>query len=213
MPDLLEIENIASNTPIKTVVLSGISTTVLFSALDACRRIYDWTYAGDPLDNAQIDRLYEILAIANRELMLSMIGQIQATASPTLPAGCLWCDGGIYEKDDYPDLYAALAPAFIISPSQFSTPDLRGKFPRAAVASADIGNTGGEAAHTLSIGEIPSHSHTIPFTATTLALEPGEVTVTTPVPILTAFTGDTGGGGSHNNLPPYFDLGYYIVAV
>jgi microcystin-dependent protein len=213
MPDLLEVENIASNTPVRTVELSGISSTVLFSALDACRRIYDWTYGGEPLTNAQIDRLYEILAIANRELMLTHIGEIKMTAAPELPAGCLWCDGGIYDRVDYPDLYAAIAPAFIISADEFFVPDLRGKFPSGAVVVGDVGQTGGEAAHTLSVGEIPSHSHTIPFTATTLALEPGEVTVTTPVPILTANTGDTGGGGSHNNIPPYLSLGYYIVAV
>jgi len=213
MPDLLEIENIASNTPLKTVVLSGISTTVLFSALDACRRIYDWTHDGQPLDSNQINELYEILAIANRELMLSQIGEIKMTASPTLPGGCLWCDGSTYEKADYPDLYAALGAAFILSSTQFFVPDLRGKFASGTVALSDVGETGGEAAHTLTIGEIPSHSHTIPLTATTLALEPGEVTVTTPIPILTANTGDTGGGGSHNNIPPYLALNYFIVAV
>ncbi len=213
MPDLLEIDNIASNTPVKTVVLSGISTTVLFSTLDAARRIYDWTYGGQPLDDDQINRVYEILAIANRELMLSQIGEIKMTASAELPPGCLWCDGGTYEKVDYPDLYAALAPAFIVSADEFSVPDLRGKFASGAVVVSDVGQTGGEATHTLDIGEIPSHSHTIPLTATTLALEPGEVTVTTPIPILTANTGDTGGGGSHNNIPPFISLAFYIVAV
>jgi len=213
MPDLLEIEIIASNTPTRTVTLSGISVTVLFSLLTAGERISDW-WAGDaPLDQAQIDQLQAWLAGANKELMVSQIGEIKATAGTIIPAGCLLCDGGTYDRVDYPDLYAVLASAFIVDSDQFTVPDLRERFIYGASTSAGIGATGGEAAHTLSVGEIPSHSHTIPLTATTLALEPGEVTVTTPIPILTANTGDTGGDGSHNNIPPYLSLGYYIVAV
>jgi len=212
MPDMLEIENIASNTPLRTVALSGISATVLFSALDAANRIHDWTYGGRPLDNAQIDLMYEWLALARRELMLVQIGDIKATAAATIPDGCLFCDGATYAKADYPGLYAVLAPPFIIDSDTFFVPDLRGKFPSGALALSDVGTTGGEAAHTLDVTEIPSHSHTIPLTATTLAVEPGEVTVLTPVPILTSNTGDTGGGGSHNNIPPFLAVAYYIVA-
>jgi len=212
MPDMLEIENIASNTPLRTVALSGISATVLFSALDAANRIHDWTYGGLPLDNAQIDLMYEWLALARRELMLVQIGDIKATAAATIPEGCLICDGASYERVDYPGLYAALAAPFILDADTFIVPDLRERFIYGADGTIGIGTQGGETAHTLTIGEIPSHSHTIPLTATTLAVEPGEVTVTTPVPILTADTGNTGGDGSHNNIPPYLALQYYIVA-
>lgn len=213
MPNLLEINNIASDTPPRTVTLSGISVTVLFSCLNAADRLHDWWGDAGDLSQAEIDQINAYLGNARKELMVSQIGEIKATASATLPDGCLWCDGGIYEKVDYPDLYAALVSAFIVDSDRFKTPDLRDNFVFGASSPAGIGATGGEATHTLDVGEIPSHSHTIPLTATTLALEPGEVTVTTPIPILTANTGDTGGGGSHNNIPPYLSLGYYIVAV
>ena len=213
MPDLLEIENIASSTPSRTVTLSGISVTVLFSALNAAKRISDW-WAGDvPLDSIQIDKLDAWLALAYKELMVSRIGEIIVSAASAAPDGCLFCDGSTYDRVDYPDLYTSLPAAFILSPDQFFVPDLRGKFISGAVVVSDVGQTGGEATHTLSVGEIPSHSHTIPLTATTLAVEPGEVTVQTPVPLPTTNTGDTGGGGSHNNLPPFLELMYYIVAV
>jgi microcystin-dependent protein len=213
MPDLLEIENIASNTPPRTVVLSGMSATVLFSALDAAKRIHDWWSGDDELSPAQIDQLQTILGNANKELMVVQIGEVKATAAGTIPAGCLLCDGGTYERVDYPDLYAALAPAFIVDADTFITPDLRSRFVWGSDSSFPIGSTGGAATHTLDVSEMPTHSHTIPLTATTLALEPGEVTVTTPIPFLTQNTGDTGGGAPHNNMPPYLALRYYIVAV
>lgn len=213
MPDLLEIENIASNTPQRTVVLSGMSATVLFSALDAAKRIHDWWAGDDALSPAQIDELQTILGNANKELMVVQIGEVKATAAATIPPGCLLCDGATYAKVDYPDLYAALAAPFIVDANSFVVPDLRERFIYGALSNSNIGDQGGEATHTLTVGEMPTHSHTIPLTATTLALEPGEVTVTTPIPILTQNTGDTGGGGSHNNIPPFLALAYYIVAV
>lgn len=213
MPDLLEIETIASNTPTRTVTLSGMSVTVLFSVLNAANRIFDWNYGDLPLDPAQIDEMYDILATATRELMISQIGEIKATAAATIPDGCLVCDGATYAKVDYPDLYATLAPAYIVDADTFIVPDLRSRFVRGSDVSFPIGATGGEATHTLTVGEIPSHSHSIPATATTLAVEPGEVTVLTPIPIITSNTGDTGGDGSHNNIPPYVALQYYIVAL
>lgn len=213
MPDVLEIEYIASNTPQRTVVLSGISATVIFSALNAGFRISDW-WAGDaPLDQTQKDQVYAWLALANKELMVSQVGEIKMTAAGAIPPGCLFCDGGNYAREDYPELYSVLAAAFIIDADTFKVPDLRGNFVYGASSPLFVGNAGGEATHTLSLGEIPTHSHTIPLTTTTLAVEPGEVAVLSPVPILTSSTGDAGGGGSHNNLPPYLELIFYIVAV
>lgn len=213
MPDLLEIETIASNTPTRTVTLSGMSVTVLFSVLNAANRIFDWNYGDLPLDPAQIDQMYDILAIATRELMISQIGEIKATAAATIPNGCLVCDGATYAKVDYPELFAALSPIFRVDSDTFVVPDLRERFILGSDVLQPVGTSGGEATHTLTVGEIPSHSHTIPATTTTLAVEPGEVTVITPIPLISANTGDTGGDGSHNNIPPYLALQYYIVAL
>lgn len=213
MPNMLEIIEIASNTPFRTVTLSGVSVTVLFSALDGANRLHDW-WATDGLPTIEEwDIITSWLAGARKELMMSLRGQIFATAGDIAPIGCLLCDGTTYEKIDYPDLYAALAPAFIVDADSFTVPDLRERFVYGAPSGADIGLQGGEALHTLSVDELPAHSHSIPTTTTSLALEPGEVPVLSPVPIIPSATGDTGAGSPHQNLPPYLYLAYYIVAV
>lgn len=212
MPNLAAVEAIASQNPTRTVVLSGLSATVLFSALDAANRLFDWQGAGWDLTLAEVNRIMEILDNARHELMTVQLGEIKMTVAATIPAGCLLCDGATYDTVDYPDLYAVLDPAFILSAEQFSVPDLRGKFPRGSVAFSDVGETGGEATHTLTLDEIATHSHSIPATITTLAVEPGEVAVLSPIPLVPAFSGDSGGGGGHNNLPPYISIQFYIVA-
>ena len=57
--------------------------------------------------------------------------------STEIPTGWLLCDG------------------------QNNTPDLRDRFIVGAGNSYSVGNTGGEATHTLTVAEMPSHSHGI----------------------------------------------------
>lgn len=212
MPDLAIVESIASNTPTRTVTLSGMTVTVLFSCLDAANRLYDWQGAGFDLTPAEIDQIEAILAEARRELMASLVGQVVMWAGENAPENFLLCDGATYARADYPALYDALAAFFIVDSANFVVPDLRDRFVLGGATAGDVGASGGEETHTLLESEIPSHSHSIPATATTLAVEPGEVTVLTPIPIITSSTGNTGGSGAHNNMPPFVTLRYYIVA-
>jgi microcystin-dependent protein len=212
MPNLADVEAIASSTPIRTVTLSGLTVTVLFSALDAADRLYDWQGAGFDLTPAEVDEIEAILAKARHELMTTLVGQIITWAGMDAPPNCLLCDGTAYTREDYPVLYAAIDSIYHVDPDHFVVPDLRARFILGGTSSSDIGIEGGEENHVLTTGEMPSHDHTIPLTVTTLALEPGEVAVLSPVPILTSSTGSTGGGSSHNNMPPYTTMAYFIVA-
>lgn len=140
------------------------------------------------------------------------VGLVLPFAGDTPPDAYLLCDGGDYATADYPELFSVVGYSFGGASDRFNVPSLGSRSVVGSGGGFSFGSSGGEASHTLDASEIPSHAHTIPLTATTLAVEPGEVTVLTPVPFFTQNTGDTGGGSSHNNMPPYLTLSYCIYA-
>jgi len=140
------------------------------------------------------------------------VGMIFPFSSETPPDGYLLCDGSNYSEEDYPELFAVIGTIYGGGSGNFNVPNIVNGVVVGSGDLYEIASIGGETSHVLTESEIPSHSHTIPLTATTLAIEPGEVTVLTPIPIFTQNTGNTGGGSSHNNLQPYIALPYIIYA-
>lgn len=65
------------------------------------------------------------------------------------------------------------------------------------------GSTGGAAEHTLTVEELPSHSHTIRLTAETVAQGSYYSRVSSDGTEVSTPMGSTGGNQSHNNMPPY----------
>lgn len=92
-----------------------------------------------------------------------------------------------------------------VSPQTFlggTWQQIQGQFLLAASGSYPAGSTGGEAQHTLTVDEIPSHQHEIQYMASNEAGSEwsGQAgTCTTK----TGTTGFVGGGQAHNNMPPY----------
>ena len=104
----------------------------------------------------------------------------------------------------------------------FNVPDLRGRFPlgkddlggssadRVTAPEADIiGDGSGAESHTLTIPEMPSHTHTLPIDAPGAPV-PGIEPVTTSTSGVPLVTLPEGGGGAHNNMSPYQTVGYII---
>lgn len=84
----------------------------------------------------------------------------------------------------------------------------------AAGTAYPAGSTGGEATHTLELGEIPRHSH-VQMGYTNIAREGTKygqtrVSVSQTWGEPTIQTGMTGGSQPHNNMPPYFAMPFWI---
>lgn len=90
---------------------------------------------------------------------------------------------------------------------QNGTPDLRGRFVFGGGGTHAVRSTGGEENHTLTIGEMPSHSHEV---MVGFEIEGASFNVLSPDSgqTRTSKTYSTGGSKPHNNMPPYYTLCY-----
>lgn len=141
----------------------------------------------------------------------SMIGAIVPSVTADTPPGCLELDGATYNGELFPLLYDVLDAYWLNGDGTFTVPDLRGRFPLALSASHTMGDGGGAETVTLDVSEMPSHNHDIGNTLISAAVMPGEGPVLIPNPIGTV-TGNRGGGGAHDNMPPYVALRYVLIA-
>lgn len=163
----------------------------------------------------------------NREFMglwldyigaLEMIGAVIPMITDVLPSFMLWADGETYLRADYPTLYGSLPAAFIIDADHFFVPDLRGRVVIGSGAGdglteRTLGETGGEEEHTLTVGELASHTHGIYADAIFQAITPVDPNRAYTESIVTVKeTAATGGDEAHNNMQPYFALRFAIVA-
>lgn len=218
--ELSALQDLAADFSSGIYRLSPTSLAVLFYATPYLTRRFNWIDRTQPLDEVTDSDWDTISAYVDNllyEAKKPMIGYIMPYITDSPPPNVLACDGSNYLRVDYPELYAVLASVFIVDADTFTVPDLRGRTVIGAGSGAGlstyaVGASVGEEDHTLNETEMPSHSHTIQYTITTLVLEPGEVTALTPVPLLTAFTGDTGGDLPHNNIQPSYALNYGVIA-
>ena len=96
------------------------------------------------------------------------------------------------------------------------TPNLRDRFIIGSGSSYSIGSIGGETAHTLTIAEMPSHTHKLRIRSSLLPAS----NITDVDPVRLSISGDwfgvvrstenTGEDQPHNNLPPYYALAFIM---
>jgi microcystin-dependent protein len=76
--------------------------------------------------------------------------------------------------------------------------------------SGSLAQIGGEAYHTLTINEIPAHTHTYQRASNSSTGTGGGVHAWRDETTFTTNTGTAGGSSPHNNLPPYYALCYIM---
>lgn len=183
----------------------------LITALFLLSQPYNWEQIGTATPQEAADCFSEAMATLRWGGL--MIGAIIPYVSTNPPDLTIACDGGTYNRVDYPLLYAALDSAYIIDADTFTTPNLNGRAVIGADGTYTVNSTGGSATHTLDISEIPSHDHTyIPPTLNVDMETPGAPDLFAAGVGLPTVTGATGGGGAHNNMQPYIALNWAIVA-
>lgn len=192
----------------RTLQLRPSLWAVVFDTLQRLGDEYSWIQ-DDPSAATTADVVAEINKATDETVFAGcfMIGDVKTVARD--PADFeLLCDGSIYERVDYPDLYAVIDPAFIIDADTFAVPDLLDRF---TLNGTGIGDSGGESSHVLTVAELPAHTHLYDNpTGTGLFVAPGEVpAVIAAVP---SATSSTGGGDAMPIMPPYLTLLPVIVA-
>lgn len=208
------------------VFLDAWSISLLGSILSQGMPLYFWENEQHPLTQAEQNDLDNRLATAGGQLMNTMVGLIMPVMTAEAPQGTLWCDGATYNRIDYPNLYDALDPVFIIDADMFTVPDLRDRFTVGASAAKPVGETGGSFEHTQTESELVPHTHTnLPHAHSEVTATPIVVTIGLEVPVASAIPGigvtgstsvsiDSSGGGSPMDItPPFLALKYVVVAL
>lgn len=151
------------------------------------------------------------------------LGEIKMVPWGFAPRGWALCNGQVLPISQNQALFSILGTTYGgDGRTTFALPDFRARVPLHQGPSAPIGSAGGEAAHTLTLGEMAHHWHG----ATGAPVAPnqpgpsGNLWAQSQSAYLTAAGNSTmdsagcapaGGGQAHPNLPPYLVLNFIIA--
>jgi microcystin-dependent protein len=140
------------------------------------------------------------------------------------PRGWALCDGQLLPINQNQGLFSLLGTTYGGDGRvNFGLPNLQGRTPVHMGAGHTLGERGGEQAHTLSIAEIPTHTHVL--SGTTVTTNPSPVSANNylaptasmygaPVNLTSLTTGSvapTGGSQAHLNMQPFLVLNFSIA--
>lgn len=189
---------------------------------------HDMTIGGD-LDvsgNLKAKAFYASDNFYLQGYVLIPAGTIIQSAAVNVPGGWLSCNGASLHISDYQALFNAIQYTYGGGEDMFMLPDMRGRVAvgvgnGAGLSNRQLGASAGEETHTLTVGEIPSHTHALKrrMNDGTDAYDPSNSKATESSACTTDRefqnpinfnTYSTGGSGSHNNMQPYLVLQYLI---
>ncbi len=152
------------------------------------------------------------------------VGEIRMFAGNFAPAGWMFCEGQLLPISEYETLFNLIGTTYGgDGQSTFALPDLRGRLPVHFGNSSVLAETGGAEEITLTVNQIPAHSH--PFLASadnTTVPNPGGNTIGTPLTTTPFFAAapnlalapqsipSVGGSQPHTNFQPYLCVNFII---
>ena len=152
------------------------------------------------------------------------VGEIRMFAGNFAPAGWMFCEGQLMPISENETLFNLIGTTYGgDGQSTFGLPDLRGRIPLHFGGGSTLAETGGVETVTLTVSQIPAHSH--PNLATTNSADTPNVANALPATgvISELYWGDpgdvncapqaissTGGSQPHNNFQPYLCVDFII---
>lgn len=151
------------------------------------------------------------------------IGQLILAPFGFAPRGWAQCNGQVFNINQYQALFSLLGTYFGGNGIQnFALPNLQGRTPIGMNTAYPMGASGGEVLHTLTQGEVPSHTHTLQAattgadanTPTGTILAGGGANIFVPSANLKAMQAQTlgvVGGLPHENRQPFLVMNWCIA--
>jgi len=153
------------------------------------------------------------------------LSEIRLMSFSFAPKGWALCDGQLLPINQNQGLFSLLGTTFGGNGMvNFALPDLRGRTPIHVGSGHTLGERGGEQAHTLSIAEIPTHTHVLNVSkdnATASTPSPGVLMAqasidmyrnpNNPVALDAESISNIGGSQAHLNMQPFLTLSFCIA--
>jgi microcystin-dependent protein len=152
------------------------------------------------------------------------LSEIRIMSFVFAPKGWALCDGQLLPINQNQPLFSLLGTTFGGDGRvNFALPDLRSRVPIHVGSGHTLGERGGEQAHTLSISEIPTHTHVLNGTSTATNPQPVPVNSylaptasmyhqpTNLTSLNPQSLANVGGSQAHLNMQPFLTLNFCIA--
>ena len=152
------------------------------------------------------------------------LAEIRLMSCSFAPKGWALCNGQLLPINQNQALFSLLGTTFGGDGRvNFALPDLRARVPIHVGGGHTLGERGGEQAHTLSIAELPTHTHLMQATTATgdTPIAPGNLLADSPsqlyaapgalTPLNPTSVANTGGSQAHLNMQPFLTLSFCIA--
>lgn len=219
-------EILADGGYLQTVQMTQATNLLLLSALHVIRMRWLWQSAIQPISDTLWVTIQDYIEEAEAQLMSNfLVGSIFASVAIMNESNILLLAGQTILQADYPELAAVVPPTWLAG-SDIQLPDMRDTFMQGAANAGELGAIQGENEVTLTVAEMPAHSHVqnphwhsySTVFDTPLVAAPGPEPVSFVLPSVSntasvvATNQNTGGDSAHNNVPLALQVAWYIVA-